>query len=154
MLVRANLLMLDFVRRHKSVSSLLLFLISGMLAISIVSCDSDVSDIIIGPVGTPDLTITDVETLITRAVELADRNGTAIAVAVVDREGNVLGVFRMTGVTDPVVFDEWTGAIAKGRTAVYLSSNSHAFTSLTACFITRPHFPPGISNTPGGPLYG
>jgi len=140
--------------RFRFLSFLLVLLVAVILTISIISCDSDVSNIIIGPIGTPDLTTTDVQGLITRAVELADRIGASIAVAVVDREGNVLGVFRMTGVSDPVVFDEVTGAIAKGRTAVYLSSNSHAFTSLTACFITRPHFPPGISNTPGGPLYG
>lgn len=96
------------------------------------------------------------ETLITRAVELADRIGATIAVVVVDREANVLGQFRMTGIGagDPEITDPVIGAIAKARTAAYLSSNSHAFTSLTACFITRPHFPPGINNTPGGPLYG
>ena len=92
--------------------------------------------------------------MLTQAVEQAQRLGITAAIAVLDREGNVLSVFRMTGATDAMVFDDVGGAIAKARTAAYLSSNQHGFTSLTACFITRQHFPPGISNTPGGPLFG
>ncbi|MCI0436394.1 MAG: hypothetical protein L0271_22550, partial [Gemmatimonadetes bacterium] len=38
--------------------------------------------------------------------------------------------------------DAFLGAIAKARTAAYVSSNQNAFTSLTACFTTRAHFPP------------
>jgi uncharacterized protein GlcG (DUF336 family) len=50
--------------------------------------------------------------------------------------------------------DAFLGNIAKARTAAYLSSNQHAFTTLTACFITRSHFPPTTNNTPAGPLFG
>jgi len=72
-----------------------------------------------------------------------------VTLAVVDREGNILGLFEMVGSTGTA--DE---SIGKARTAAYLSSNQHAFTTLTACYITRPHFPPDVANTPGGPLYG
>ncbi len=142
--------------RQKTLTIFLISFLSLALTIFIVNCDSETSPVIFVPTGSPDLTTTEVETLIAHAVELADRIGATVAVAVVDREANVLGVFRMTGISagDPEVINATTGAIAKARTAAYLSSNQHAFTSLTACFITRPHFPPGINNTPGGPLYG
>jgi len=146
--------MLSLMNHHKSLIAFFLLLVASGLTISIINCDSVVAPVISVPVGTPDLDTTDVQMLLTHAVELAERLGATVAVAVVDREANVLGVFRMNGVTDPTVFDETSGAIAKARTAAYLSSNQHAFSSLTACFITRPHFPPGINNTPGGPLFG
>jgi len=139
---------------HKTLTVLLVSFLFLAPAILIINCDSETSPLIFVPTGSPDLDTTDVQLLMAHAVELAERLGAAVAVAVVDREANVLGVFRMTGVTDSDVFNETTGAIAKARTAAYLSSNQHAFTTLTACFITRPHFPPGINNTPGGPLYG
>lgn len=129
-------------------------LILSIMTLSILSCDSERSPVVSIVTGTPDLTAADVQEIITHAVEQAERLGITAAVAVLDREGNVLGVFRMTGAGDPLVFNEVVGAIAKARTAAYLSSNQHGFTSLTACFITRQHFPPGINNTPGGPLFG
>jgi len=42
----------------------------------------------------------------------------------------------------------------KARTAAFLSSNQHAFSSRTARFIIQDTFPPGLANTVGGPLYG
>ncbi len=145
-----------FIFRHRPLSVFLLAFLSLSLTIFIISCDSEISPVITVPTDTPDLTTAEVEILIAHAVELADRLGATVAVAVVDREANELGVFRMNGIIagDPQVTDASTGAIAKARTAAYLSSNQHAFTSLTACFITRPHFPPDINNTSGGPLYG
>lgn len=95
------------------------------------------------------LSQSDVESILAHAVEQAQRLTQRIHVAVCDREGNILGVFAMTGSTGsaPVAF-------TRARTAAFLSSNQHAFTTLTACFITRPHFPPGVFNTAAGPLYG
>ena len=95
------------------------------------------------------LTQSDVEALIAHAVEQAQRVNQRVHVAVTDREGNILGVFAMTASTGsaPVAF-------TKARTTAFLSSNQNAFTTLTACYITRPHFPPGIFNTAAGPLFG
>lgn len=45
-------------------------------------------------------------------------------------------------------------AISKAGTAAFLSTNGHAFTTRTAGFIIQPHFPPGVANTAGGPLFG
>ncbi len=102
---------------------------------------------------TSELTDGDVQTLVTQAVELAEQMNQSIIVAVCDRFGNILSVFSMND-TQGSVWDVNVGAVSKARTAAYLSSNQHGFSSLTACFITRSHFPPGAPNTPGGPLYG
>lgn len=95
------------------------------------------------------LTIAEVQQLVRQAVELAERAQRNVTVGVTDREGNVLAVFEMTGTTGNAGV-----SITKARTAAFLSSNQHAFTTLTACFITRSHFPPGVANTPAGPLFG
>lgn len=133
--------------------SLAIWLLAGSLAVSVGGCDSGKSPTIFISTERPQLTVEEVQTLIIQAVEMAERLNEKIVVAVMDREANILGVFRMNGTTgsleDPVL-----GAAVKARTAAYLSSNQHGFTSLTACFITRSHFPPGVNNTPGGPLYG
>ena len=92
----------------------------------------------------------DVGKLTAQAVETAQSLGESMAVAVIDREGNLLGFYRMTGVG----LNTRTPALQKARTAAYLSSNQHAFSTLTACFIIQSHYPPGVANAPGGPLYG
>src|SRR5262252_6541424 len=46
---------------------------------------------------TAPLTITDVQNVIARAVTQAVHNNQAVTVAISDRNGNVLGVFSMTG---------------------------------------------------------
>jgi uncharacterized protein GlcG (DUF336 family) len=110
------------------------------------------------------LTQADVHTIIAHGVEESKRLAQHVVVAVSDREGNVLGVFRMAGARmdstqvvvagTSVTITNVDIAIRKARTAAFLSSDQHAFSTLTACFITRPHFPPGVANTAGGPLFG
>ncbi len=104
------------------------------------------------------LTLTDVQTVIAQAVTRA----TAIAnsplrtnavVAVMDREGWVLGVWALntnSSSSDPLVAD----AIAKAGSAAFLSSDNNAFSSRTAGDIVQQNFPPGIANKPPGPLVG
>ncbi len=46
------------------------------------------------------------------------------------------------------------GAITRASTAAFLSSDQNAFTTRTAGFIIQQHFPPGVRNTPSGPLVG
>jgi uncharacterized protein GlcG (DUF336 family) len=72
-------------------------------------------------------------------------------VAVVDREGFVLGVRSLF--PDPDPFDA-VDAITKAGTAAFLSSDQNAFSSRTAGFIVGQHFPPGIRNRTPGPLVG
>jgi uncharacterized protein GlcG (DUF336 family) len=45
-------------------------------------------------------------------------------------------------------------AIAKAITGAYLSSNGNAFSTRTANYIVQEHFPPGVTDAPGGPLFG
>src|SRR5205814_1780842 len=44
--------------------------------------------------------------------------------------------------------------ISAAGTAAYFASNQNAFTTRTAEFIIQNHFPPGLFDTAGGPLYG
>lgn len=94
----------------------------------------------------------DVAAVIRNASSAAAAFSPKSVIAVVDREGYVLGVwFTGAGTADA---GEVANAIAKAGTAAYLSSNGHAFTSRTAGFIVQQHFPPGIRNRPPGPLVG
>jgi uncharacterized protein GlcG (DUF336 family) len=117
------------------------------------------------------LTIADVETTIAQAVAEAQARGTAATIAVVDRVGNVLSVFRMNGAATSVVIrspgaavdggleginiiPDTLAAIAKAITAAYLSTEGNAFSTRTASQIVQQHFNPHDSNQPGGPLFG
>ncbi|MEI6641382.1 MAG: heme-binding protein [Novosphingobium sp.] len=113
------------------------------------------------------LTVADVQKVIAQAVGEAKARGAKATIAVVDRVGNVLAVYRMTGaattmrITAPTqlpatIFPSEAGAIAKAVTAAYLSSSGNAFSTRTASMIVQQHFPPAPS-TPGlesGPLFG
>lgn len=117
------------------------------------------------------LEVPDVERVIAQAVAEAGARGAAATVAVVDRTGNVLGVFRMTGADTLISTDGGRGAsggldsladalpdtlaaIAKALTAAYLSSEGNAFSTRTASQIVQEHFYPGEVGQPSGPLFG
>ena len=116
------------------------------------------------------LTIADVERVIAQAaVEATARNQRA-SIAVVDRVGNVLAVYRMTGAATTFRISSGRGvsgglenidilpdthvAITKAITGAYLSSNGNAFSTRTASQIVQEHFNPRELNQPAGPLYG
>ncbi len=123
------------------------------------------------PPGTA-LTAADIETILERSIARAIQLGVNATIALVDREGNILGVVRMTdpGLTaDPgtstvsggglgglegVVVPSSITATTKAGTAAFLSSSGNAFSTRTAGFIIQSHFPAGIDNRPGGPLFG
>jgi len=116
------------------------------------------------------LTEDDVKQVIAQAVAQGEASGLNATVAVVDKEGNVLGIFAMNGArTDTVVTVPGRGpkgglegravpavfaAISKAVTGAFLSSQGHSFTSRTASFIVQEHFPPGIDFQSSGPLFG
>lgn len=112
------------------------------------------------PNATASLSAAEVQAIIARTVDVARQLNDSALVAVIDREGNILGVFngrplRPVGVGGGVTPENpFFGSIARARTAAYPSSNQAAFTTLTACWITRDHYPPSQPMTPGGPLYG
>jgi uncharacterized protein GlcG (DUF336 family) len=116
------------------------------------------------------LTVADVATVIAQAVAEAKARNAPATIAVVDRVGNVLGIFAMTGAAPTFTISSGTGAVgglegvnilpsaaaavAKAVTGAYLSSAGNAFSTRTASQIVQSHFNPQESNQPGGPLFG
>ncbi len=153
------------------------------------------------------LTAADVERIVEQTVAKAERVRLPATVAVVDHEGNILGLFAMSaaredvttrglskarsekvfalrqgieGITfasrvpeagtlhvasrceggqptapaDLVLTGAALAAVSKAGTAAFFSTQGNAFTPRTAAFIIQPHFPPGIKDTSGGPLFG
>jgi uncharacterized protein GlcG (DUF336 family) len=118
------------------------------------------------------LTSEDVERVIAQAVGEAQARGVRAEIAVVDRVGNVLAVFRMEGAPATIALSSGRGvsagldgipqgtvpaslsAIAKAITGAYLSSQGNAFTTRTAGQIVQEHFNPNEAHMPSGPLYG
>lgn len=98
------------------------------------------------------MTLADVTTVLAQAVSRAAAVSPASVVAVVDREGFVLGVWSVNGLAPAA--DIQANAIAKAGTAAFLSSAQNAFTTRTAAMIVQQNFPPGVLNKPPGPLVG
>ncbi len=122
----------------------------------------------------PSLTVADVDKIVGQALAEASAQGAANgAIAVVDRVGNVLGVYATNPANVPLmtitsgrgipvnnglesisILPSTFGAISKAITGAYLSSSGNAFTTRTASQIVQEHFNPGEKNTPSGPLFG
>ncbi|HEX5056931.1 MAG TPA: heme-binding protein [Gammaproteobacteria bacterium] len=116
------------------------------------------------------LTVSDVQTILAQAVVEAQAQSAAATIAVVDRVGNVLAVFRMNGADTNIRANGGRGittgldgirylpdtlaAISKGITGAYLSSEGNAFSTRTASQIVQQNFNPGEAGQPGGPLFG
>lgn len=115
------------------------------------------------------LTAADVRQVVQQAVTSVQALGSAGTIAVVDRVGNVLAVYRMDGAPPTTTFNGQIGAagglegfvipaalaaISKAGTGAYLSSQGNAFSTRTASQIVQEHFDPGERNSPGGPLFG
>jgi uncharacterized protein GlcG (DUF336 family) len=118
------------------------------------------------------LTTGDVQQVLAQAVAQATADGRPAVISVVDRVGNVLALFRMTGapatthLTDApngqnldaqgLDVPAEAAAIAKAVTGAYLSSSGNAFSTRTASAIVQQQFPmePGTVGLGSGPLYG
>lgn len=115
------------------------------------------------------LAVAEVQRVIAQGVAEATAQGKPGVIAVVDRVGNVLGVYRMNGTPVTVRISSGRGvvgglenldvptelaAIAKALTGAYLSSEGNAFSTRTASQIVQEHFNPGEFNAPSGPLFG
>lgn len=126
------------------------------------------------------LNAAEVGRIISQAVAEAQARNRPATIAVTDRVGNVLGVFRMNGA--PVALSITTNrgiaagnglesveqilaplngppttdlaAIAKAVTGAYLSSSGNAFSTRTASQIIQENFNPLEFRAPGGPLFG
>ena len=116
------------------------------------------------------LSVGDVQRIASQAVGEAQARGLRATIAVVDRLGNVLLVFRMDGARSNFriasgrsvqgglegieVLPDSFAAISKAITGAYLSSNGNAFSTRTASQIIQEHFNPRERSQPGGPLFG
>ncbi|MBD3728249.1 MAG: heme-binding protein [Sphingomonadales bacterium] len=124
------------------------------------------------------LSVADVQQVIAQAVGEAQARKLPVVIAVTDRVGNVLAVFKMNGAADTAVISRnriggvaasgsevglqgqtipaAAAAIAKAITGAYLSSSGNAFSSRTASQIVQQHFPPAPTTVglESGPLFG
>lgn len=77
-------------------------------------------------------------------------NVNSLTIAVVDRAGRPLALFRKPGANPANDLE----AIGVARTAAFFSHNMAPLSSRTVRFISGIHFPPGVTNTPQAALYG
>ena len=104
------------------------------------------------------LTADDVRAVITNAAAAVNDPGMVIAVS--DRQGNILAVFRKSQAPasslgnfgNAVDTKELAAAVA--RTAAFFSNSQAPLSSRTVRFISGIHFPPGVMFVPNAALYG
>jgi uncharacterized protein GlcG (DUF336 family) len=103
------------------------------------------------------LQVADVQNIVQAAVNSVNVD---MVVAVVDRAGFVLGVFRTQNAPAMALgnFGQAQNAndvaVALARTAAFFSNDQAPLSSRTVRFISGIHFPPGVMNQPPADLYG
>lgn len=133
--------------------------IAGALTLLLVGCGGGSSTLVSAPpppVVQP-LQATDVQNIVQAAVNSVNVD---MVVAVVDRAGFVLGVFRTQNASNTAVGnfaqtqDANDLAVALARTGAFFSNDQAPLSSRTVRFISGIHFPPGVVNQPPADLYG
>jgi len=105
-----------------------------------------------------ELTTAEVRSVVEHAAASVGSHG--LAIAVTNREGDILALFRAPDAPDAsvgnfgAIVDTRELAVALARTASFFSNNQAPLSSRTVRFISGIHFPPGISFTPNAALYG
>jgi uncharacterized protein GlcG (DUF336 family) len=173
--------------RSPFVSLALVLLLAVSVGVSLYGCEGTPDTPNTGTANTPNatfqaigpLTVGDVQTIIAQAVTQAVASNMPATIAIVDRGGNVLGVFQMNGanqfttigsssspacapgVAQPnicglegVSVPATLAAISKAGTGAFLSSNGNAFSTRTASDIIQQHRPVSVMFTASGPLFG
>jgi uncharacterized protein GlcG (DUF336 family) len=150
------------IRRRKRMLALSVFLalgIAGALAILLIGCGNGSSaPVAPSPVPTVQaLQSADVQNIVKAAVNSVNVD---MVVAVVDRAGFVLGVFRTQNAPVTAIgnFGQSQNAndvaVALARTGAFFSNDQAPLSSRTVRFISGIHFPPGVMNQPPADLYG
>jgi uncharacterized protein GlcG (DUF336 family) len=129
-------------------------------ALFLTSCGGTTGGTLFSPPPPPvtNLSAGDVAMLIQAAATAASPN--TMVIAVVDRSGNILGVYRkpaaptLSSGNFGAQVDTNELAVSLARTAAFFSNDQAPLSSRTVRFISGNHFPPGISNTANAPLYG
>lgn len=132
--------------------------IAGALAVLLLGCGGGTATPVIPPppVVQP-LQVSDVQNIVQAAVNSANVD---MVVAVVDRAGFVLGVFRTQNAPATATGnfgqarDANDLAVALARTGAFFSNDQAPLSSRTVRFISGIHFPPGVTNQPPADLYG
>lgn len=133
--------------------------IAGVLALLLVSCGSgSITVVSPPPVATVQpLQVADVQKVVQAAVNSVNAD---MVVAVVDRAGFVLGVFRTQNAPATSLgnfgqmLDANDVAVGLARTGAFFSNDQAPLSSRTVRFISGIHFPPGVRNQPTADLYG
>jgi uncharacterized protein GlcG (DUF336 family) len=133
--------------------------IAGALALYLLGCGGVATPV--SPPAAPSppspLSAGDVQKIVDAAVNSVNVD---MVVAVVDRAGFVLGVFRTQNapVSGPGNFGQTQNAndlaVALARTGAFFSNDQAPLSSRTVRFISGIHFPPGVANQPPADLYG
>ena len=153
---------LHVLRSRRTVLIVGMFLSLGiavLLALLLWGCGSRSTSPIsppLPPVVQP-LEASDVQNIVQAAVNSVNVD---MVVAVVDRAGFILGVFRTQNA--PVMAtgnfaqtqDANDLAVALARTGAFFSNDQAPLSSRTVRFISGIHFPPGVTNQPAADLYG
>jgi len=149
-------------RSRKRVLVLGIFLalgVAGTLAFLMMGCGGGAST----PASPPPppvvqpLQVSDVQNIVQAAANSVSAD---MVVAVVDRAGIVLGVFRTQNapITAAGNFGQTQDAndlaVALARTGAFFSNDQAPLSSRTVRFISGIHFPPGVMNQPPADLYG
>lgn len=116
------------------------------------------------------LTVSDVQSVLAQAVAEAQAQAAPATIAVVDRVGNVLAVYRMASARSQVtitsgrnvqgglegiaIVPSELAALSKAVTGAFLSSEGNAFSTRVASQIVQQHFNPLEVGQPSGPLFG
>ena len=140
---------------------LLALVVSVALAVLLIGCGTATPVSSGGsapPPATAALSAADVQNIVQGAAEAADV--ASMVIAVVDRVGNVLAVYRKPGAGTSATgnfgatVDVNDLAVALARTAAYFSNDAAPLSSRTVRFISGIHYPPGVANTVNAALYG
>jgi uncharacterized protein GlcG (DUF336 family) len=129
------------------------------LALLLFGCGGGSSAVVSPPTvaAVQPLQAADVQNIVQAAVNSANVD---MVVAVVDRAGFVLGVFRTQNAPATAVgnfgqtLDANDIALALARTGAFFSNDQAPLSSRTVRFISGIHFPPGVTNQPPADLYG
>ncbi len=123
-----------------------------LFALALSGCGSEPPNVQDDPsqacAGTGDpLAVAEVDGIVQAAAGALNR---PMTIAVVDRAGRMLALFRKTGAS--ATDDDL--AVSLARTGAFFSNNQAPLSSRTVRFISGIHFPPGVDNVPNGALYG
>ena len=130
-------------------------------ALFLVGCAGGSSGAVVPVPATPayqPLTQAEVTQIVTSAAVAASSD--TMVVAVVDRQGNLLGGFEKPNApmlalgNFSFMENAHDVAVALARTGAFFSNNQAPLTSRTVRFISGIHLPPGVANQPPADLYG